>query len=72
MVSETQDFSFAYLKELFVTSMVQWLSSGGAVPMDEVLIGQTELLRSQMNIQRGIKLVAHRVDDHVDADFVGG
>ena len=49
VVRETQDFSFAYLKELFVTSMVQWLSSGGAGPMDEVLIGQTALLRKQMS-----------------------
>ena len=49
VVRETQDFSFAYLKELFVTSMVQWLSSGGTRPMDEVLIGQTALLRKQMS-----------------------
>src|SRR6185503_16392518 len=26
LVSETQDFSFAYLKELLVASMVQWIS----------------------------------------------
>jgi ATPase family protein associated with various cellular activities (AAA) len=49
VVCETHDFSFAYLKELFVTSMVQWISSGGSGPMDEVLIGQTELLRKQMS-----------------------
>jgi DNA replication protein DnaC len=49
VVRETQGFSFAYLKELFVTSMVQWLSSGGAARMDEVLIGQTALLRKQMS-----------------------
>ena len=52
VVSETQYFSFAYLKELFVTSMVQWMSSGGAGPMDEVLIGQVELLRNQMNTKK--------------------
>jgi len=52
VVGETQDFSFAYLKELFVTSMVQWMSSGGAGPMDEVLIGQAELLRNQMNTKK--------------------
>jgi AAA+ superfamily predicted ATPase len=52
VVSETQDFSFAYLKELFVTSMVQWMSSGGAGSMDEVLIGQAELLRSQMKTKK--------------------
>jgi DNA replication protein DnaC len=52
VVRDTQAFSFAYLKELFVTSMVQWMSSGGAGSMDEVLIGQTELLRSQMKTMK--------------------
>ena len=49
VVCETHDFSFAYLKELFVTSMVQWVSSGGSGSMDEVILGQTELLRKQMS-----------------------
>jgi AAA+ superfamily predicted ATPase len=48
VVKETHDFSFAYLKELFVTSMVQWISSSGILSMDEVLLAQTNLLRSQM------------------------
>jgi AAA+ superfamily predicted ATPase len=48
VVSETHDFSFAYLKELFVASMIQWLTSGGSGSMDEVLLGQTKLLRDQM------------------------
>jgi hypothetical protein len=49
VVSVTHDFSFAYLKEFFVTSMVQWISAGGFGAMDEVLLAQTRLLRSQMN-----------------------
>ena len=49
VVHDTHDFSFAYLKELFVTSMIQWLSSGSAGSMDEVLQGQTELLHEQMS-----------------------
>jgi len=52
VVCETHDFSFAYLKELFVTSMVQWISSGGSGSMDEVILEQTELLRRQMG-QKG-------------------
>jgi AAA+ superfamily predicted ATPase len=52
VVKETEDFSFAYLKELFVTSMIQWLSSDGSGRMDEVLIGQTALLRKQMSQHR--------------------
>lgn len=52
VIGETQDFSFAYLKELFVTSMVQWMSSGGSGSMDEVILDQTELLRGQMNTKK--------------------
>jgi hypothetical protein len=32
--------------------MVQWMSSGGAGSMDEVLLGQTKLLRDQMNTKK--------------------
>jgi DNA replication protein DnaC len=49
LVSRTQDFSFAYLKELLVASMVQWMSLGGSRSMDEVILAQTDLLRSQMS-----------------------
>jgi len=49
VVCETHDFSFAYLKELLVASMVQWVSSGGSGSMDEVILAQVDLLRSQMN-----------------------
>jgi SpoVK/Ycf46/Vps4 family AAA+-type ATPase len=49
VVSQTELFSFAYLKELFVAAMVQWVTSGGNRPMDEVILAQTSLLRSQMN-----------------------
>ena len=44
----TEGFSFAYLKELFVASMVQWISAGGNGSMDDVIMAQTELLRKQM------------------------
>ena len=49
LVSKTQDFSFAYLKELLVASMVQWVSLGGALSMDEVILAQTDLLRKQIS-----------------------
>ena len=48
IVCETEGFSFAYLKELFVAAMVEWMSSGGNGSMDDVIIAQTELLRGQM------------------------
>lgn len=52
VVTETEGFSFAYLKELFVAAMVQWMSSGGSGSMDEVIIAQTELLRAQMKSKK--------------------
>ncbi len=52
VVSETEGFSFAYLKELFVAAMVQWMSCGGKGSMDEVIITQTALLREQMNTKK--------------------
>jgi SpoVK/Ycf46/Vps4 family AAA+-type ATPase len=52
VVTETEGFSFAYLKELFVAAMVQWMSSGGNGSMDEVIIAQTELLRAPMKSKK--------------------
>ena len=47
-VDETGGFSFAYLKELFVASMAQWMATAGDTSMDDVILGQVKLLRSQM------------------------
>lgn len=55
LVSATEDFSFAYLKELFVASMVQWMSEARSRSMDEILLAQTDLLRGQMKIKKGKK-----------------
>lgn len=49
LAAETQDFSFAYLKELLVSSMVQWVSLGGIRSMDDVILAQTGLLRKQIS-----------------------
>ena len=49
VVSETKGFSFAYLKELFVASMAQWMSGSGDTPMKDVLVAQARMLRAQMN-----------------------
>lgn len=48
-VRETDGFSFAYLKELCMAAMVQWMSGGGRQTMDQVVLYQTELLRQQMS-----------------------
>ncbi|HSK63051.1 MAG TPA: ATP-binding protein [Pyrinomonadaceae bacterium] len=55
IVEETAGFSFAYLKELFVASMAQWMSISGGTPMDEILLAQCRLLRKQMNTSEGKK-----------------
>lgn len=54
VVKATQGFSFAYMKELFVAAMVQWVNLGGNKPMDEVILLQTRLLRSQMNSKKEV------------------
>jgi len=49
IVSETDGFSFAYLKELFVASLAQWMSDAGKTSMDGVILAQVRSLRGQMN-----------------------
>jgi AAA+ superfamily predicted ATPase len=48
IVQQTEGFSFAYLKEMFVSSMVQWMSASGKNPMDDVILAQVASLRAQM------------------------
>lgn len=49
IVNDTAGFSFAYLKELFVASLAQWMSETGKTSMDGVMLTQVTLLRGQMN-----------------------
>ena len=44
----TTNFSFAYLKELFLSSMMQWIGSAEEGNMEQTLIGQVDVLREQM------------------------
>ena len=52
VVGATEGFSFAYLKELFVASMVQWMSDGRSKSMDHIVLAQTDLLRAQMKLKK--------------------
>jgi AAA+ superfamily predicted ATPase len=52
LARQTEGFSFAYLKELFVSSMVQWMSSGGTSIMDKVVLAQVNLLRTQSKLKK--------------------
>ena len=53
VVRKTQNFSFAYLKELFVSSMVQWVSIGNGGSMDNVIVAQADVLRAQVKTATG-------------------
>lgn len=47
LVRETEGFSFAYLKELFLSSMMQFISTPGT-PIDEIILAQAAQLQGQM------------------------
>jgi len=55
LVEITEGFSFAYLKELFLSSMMQWISKTGIERMDAVMIQRTTVLREQMKATGGKK-----------------
>jgi len=44
----TEGFSFAYLKELFLSSMMRWIAKPEQSSMDQVMAGQVNVLRDQM------------------------
>lgn len=44
----TEDFSFAYLKELFLSSMMRWIAKPEQGTMEQVMTGQVNVLRDQM------------------------
>ena len=49
VVLATAGFSFAYLKELFLSSMMRWVSIGKGMSMDNIILHQTAMLRSQIS-----------------------
>ena len=55
LVKVTDAFSFAYLKELFLSSMMQWMADGGSGRMDALMMGRVTALREQMNSSEGKK-----------------
>ena len=58
IVKQTEGFSFAYLKELFLSSMMQWMATDGSVRMDQIIVSQVAQLREQMTA--GEKPVSER------------
>ena len=49
VVRLTEGFSFAYLKEMFLSSMMQWINANGAASMNRIIIDQAGNLRNQMS-----------------------
>jgi hypothetical protein len=53
-IAEKSDgFSFAYLRELFLSSSVRWISDGGRAAFATVLTAQLDVLREQMTADPG-------------------
>jgi ATP-dependent 26S proteasome regulatory subunit len=48
LIAGTQGFSFAYLKELYVSSMMRWMMDQKIGAMAAILAEQLETLRAQM------------------------
>jgi hypothetical protein len=44
LVKQTYGFSFAYLKELFLSSMMEWMANPGGQKMDEVMLNRAAIL----------------------------
>ena len=49
VVAQTEGFSFAYMKELFLSSMMQWMSAPEPKDMGAALLERATSLRAQMN-----------------------
>src|SRR6266571_3892758 len=47
VVEQTKGFSFAYMKELFLSSMMEWMATRDS-PMDKIILGQTTQLQEQI------------------------
>lgn len=49
LIHKTAGFSFAYLKELFLSSMMEWMATGRGA-MDELILRQVNQLSEQMKM----------------------
>jgi AAA+ superfamily predicted ATPase len=55
---QTEGFSFAYMKELFLSSMMQWMATTGGLRMEEIILGEAAQLREQMNASAKLVVVS--------------
>ena len=61
----TEGFSFAYLKELFLSSMMRWISRTQEGTMEEAMIAQVNTLRDQMVSATALEAAEPSVDPQV-------
>jgi hypothetical protein len=66
VVELTEGFSFAYLKELFLSSMMEWIDGMKSGGMDEVMISRAAVLRGQMSTPIAEPAIPHDEDDDDD------
>lgn len=64
----TEGFSFAYLKELFLSSMMRWISNPARADMEAVVAEQCSLLREQMHSMNDIPPPEPDAKDFMDGD----
>jgi hypothetical protein len=68
-VTRTDGYSFAYLKELWLSATMRWISTPEPGAMDGVLTSQIDILRSQMQAEPGDDGAEIQVDG--DSGLVG-
>ena len=64
----TSEFSFAFLKELTLSSLVDWASQSGAQRIDELLMLRAERLRPQLHTDPPMRSVPRTDDDDSDEE----
>jgi SpoVK/Ycf46/Vps4 family AAA+-type ATPase len=55
VVALTEGFSFAYMKELFISAMMEWINSPGLREVGAVMLERVARLREQMSRAKGEK-----------------
>lgn len=68
LVTATDGFSFAYLKELFLSSMMRWIDESAPQGMDAVMREQAEALRAQMTAAACQPMIAENAADDDDEE----
>jgi len=68
LVAATEGFSFAYLKELFLSAMMRWISSPEKTPMEVVMAEQCAMLRTQMHAMEEVAPAIVDSEDEEDEE----